>query len=570
MTKGTLGLMTKFLHFYQSHRSFRFLMLLLISIIFGLFWFLFLYGRYPLYFTNVNWIYKAGGDIFQHQIGWEWFRQEPWHFPLGRIDAYGYPFGTSITYNDSIPLMALLFKLLSSLFTQNIQYLGLWELISVIGQLFFGVLILGEFTPSFFKKILGASMLVLAPPLIFRAFSHDSLTAQWILLAAIWFIILEYRHRLWRGAWVILFAVATLIHLYFVAMLVPLWAISLFFHYKSKKNKWTLIVDVLTVAVVILFIGYCIDIFSLQSKDLEAPGFGIFSWNLNGFINPLRYSAIFKQMSTGTTGQYEGFSYLGLGNFLILPVALILFFWKDYSPQRLYFLLPFVLVSILFGLFALSSKAFVNTQPLWNIQLPGSILKLCSMFQSSGRFIWPVFYFLVLFGLISLIRNFRYATPLILLALVLQLIDIQPLYSSKKSSGFEDYHSGMQAEFWQAAAKTNQHIILIPALNAYSFYEPTALYARENQLTLNWGYFSRAEYVDIENYANRVWEGLKIGKTDQQTIYIFWGSDWEGLAKKELSKSMLICQVDGYEVVLSKNNDLAQTNFDLQQYCSFP
>ncbi|MDO9121584.1 MAG: DUF6311 domain-containing protein, partial [Anaerolineaceae bacterium] len=91
----------------------RFTALLLACSGFGLLWFLLLYESAPLYPTNVGWIYSAGGDTFQHQLGWEWFRQEPWRFPLGRIDAYGFPYGTTIVFMDSIPLFAIFFKILS-------------------------------------------------------------------------------------------------------------------------------------------------------------------------------------------------------------------------------------------------------------------------------------------------------------------------------------------------------------------------------------------------------------------------------------------------------------------------
>jgi hypothetical protein len=571
MIKSKIQQVNNLLNHKLSPRFLQFLLIISISILCGLAWFLLLYGRYPLYLTNVNWIYKTGGDIFQHQIGWEWFRQEPWRFPLGRIDAYGYPFGTSLIFTDSIPLFAIPLKLFSPLMEQNFQYLGIWGLASVIGQMLMGMLILGEFTSSYFNKILGASLLVLSPPLILRFFFHDSLTAQWILLAAIWFILLEYRHKLWRSAWIVLLAIATLIHPYFVAMLMPLWAISLFFRFTREKNMRGLILDVLGGFGVILLIGFCIGLISLDAgNNVAEVFFGNYSWNLNGFINPGKYSSILKQMPTGTDRQYEGFSYLGLGNLLLLPIALILYLQKDYSPRHQHLVLPFVLVSIMFSLFALSNQAFINTQSLWVIERPEFIPILFSIFRACGRFIWPVFYFLVLFGLISIVRNLRYAMPLLFLALVLQLIDIQPLYSLKKYNGFVAYKSDLQAEFWQAASKTNQHILFIPPENLNPIYEPVALYARQNNLTLNWGYFARGNYGAIKTYGNQVWEDLKDNRANKQTIYIFYGSEWIGLAKEYLSSHMLICKVDGYNIALSVDNQLIQSNFDLTPYCSFP
>ncbi len=226
-----------------------------------------LYGPYHLYFTHVNWIYNAGGDVLQHQLGWEWFRQEPWQFPLGKITAYGFPIGTSVTFMDSIPLLAIPFKLLSPWFKANHQYFGVWELSSVIGQMLVGLLILHEYTRSYLLKILGASLLVLSPVMIFRAFYHSSLSAHWILLLAIWFIIRQYRGKLWRGAWICLFAVATLVNIYYIPMLVPLWLIGMYFRYKqeqmSSKLMLNILADCVAIVLAVILVGYGIGLFSL-------------------------------------------------------------------------------------------------------------------------------------------------------------------------------------------------------------------------------------------------------------------------------------------------------------------
>jgi len=548
------------------------LMIISISIILGTAWFLVLYGRYPLNFSYVDWIYRAGGDVFQHHLGWEWFRQGPWEFPLGRIEAYGYPFGTYLTYMDSIPLVAIPLKLFSPWLGDNFQYLGMWELASVVGQMLVGILILREFTCSYPNMILGASLLVLSPPMIIRSFSHNSLTAHWIVLGAIWFIILEYRRRLWRGAWGLLFAVSMLVHLYFTAMLLPLWGISLYFGNTEGKRRRDLVAEVIGVVGVILLVGYSIGLFSLSSDNLARGNFGYYSWNLNGLINPIRGSLFLKEMAVGTSEQdFEGFSYLGAGNLLILPFAFFLFFAKDFTRRRMHFLLPFVVVAFLLSLFALSQKAYWGSVLLWNIPLPDFILKLFSVFQSSGRFIWPVFYFLVLFGLIAALRNYRYATLVLLLGLVVQFIDLQPIAGSKKFHGFLEYDQPMQIEFWQEAAKTNRHIFLMPPMgNEGLNHQPISYYAQQNGLTMNWGYFARADGDSIGHFAMRVWEDLKTGEADPQTIYIFWTREWIEYAQVYLSGHMLICQVDGYTIAISTDNELTNLNFDLTKHCSSP
>lgn len=544
------------------------LRIFILSCLFGFFWFIYFYGFSPLKVTNVNWVYTAGGDIFQHQIGWEWFRQETWHFPIGRIEGYGYPFGTSIAFLDSIPLMAIIFKIFSPVLNPDFQYMGLWVLLSTIFQFLFSMLLLGEFTTSFVNRILGASILVLSPIMITRAFEHSSLTAHWILLAAILYIILDYRHKLRRGAWFSLIALAMLIHIYFVVMLLPLWGVSLFFRYRDRKNPRILIINLYAMLALILLIGYAIGLFSLKPENLREVGFGYYSWNLNGFLNPDKYSAILKPLPTGTGGQYEGFSYLGLGNLVLIPIAIFFFLKKEDFRKLIPFLLPVLLTIQLFVFFAVSNIAYINDYLLWNIPIPRFFSNLFALFRSSGRFIWPVFYLIVLFGILTIIRDTRRSTIILLIAFIIQFIDLQPLFSAKYISNQNDFFSPFHSEFWKAAAATNKHIVLLPAIEAKEIYEPFALYARKNQLTLNWGYFSRADLPAINKYGDQVWENLKNGHADPQTIYLIWRDDWIKNAKEILPLNLMICQVDNYWVVLSKENSL-QKELVFQSLC-FP
>jgi Family of unknown function (DUF6311) len=556
----------------KSHRQTHFLITLFLGVLFGVGWYLLLFGPTRLRFSNVDWIYTKRGDLLQHQLGWEFFRQEPWQFPLGRIEAYGYPFGTYLSYMDSIPLMAIPFKVLSPWLGTRFQYIGLWDLLCIIGQMLVAMLILREFTGSYLIQVLGAFLLILSPAMIVRfTGNHDSLAAHWILLSGIWFTILEYHRRLWRAAWPLLFAMAMLVHLYFAALLLPLWGIGLFFYYSRKKEKWKVVIDILVLASVILLAGYGIGLFSLKLKDLSSNDYGYYSWNLNGFINPsLIRSAFIKPLPVGSPGQkYEGYSYLGLGILVLLPMATFLFLRKEDLRRCLFFFIPYLVIALPLGLFAISQKAYLGFYLLWDITLPKHLITWISTFHSSARFIWPLYYFLVLFGIVGVLRNFRHAIPLLVAAVLVQCVDLRAVFS--KDTPPIQYQSPLQSEFWQEAARKNQHVILLPATwDALDFYGPIALYARQNRLTLNWGYFSRADYDALQKYGEVKWEDLKRGKGDPNTLYIFYTPDRMRLAQETLSNRFVTCRVDGYEVILTMDNGLTRTNTNLQNYCTIP
>jgi hypothetical protein len=523
----------------------------------------------------VNWIYKAGGDVLQHQLGWEWFRQEPWQFPLGKISAYGYPMGTSVTFMDSIPLLAIPFKLISAWFKPNHQYFGIWELSSVIGQMLAGLLILHQFTRSYIQKLLGASLLVLSPPMIFRAFYHSSLTAHWIVLLAIWFILLEERNKLWRGAWIYLFAVAVLINIYYIPMLLPLLLIDMYFRVRREKKDWKLVLDMavdgIAICLVVFLLGTSIGLYSLSYTSLSVSGYGDFSWNLNGFINPYEYSSIFvRGRDTGVDTQFEGFSYLGLGNLLIIPAAMYLFLERNDLRRRLSFLIPFGTAATVYIIYSLSNRAFWDAKPLWDIQLSDSIFQFVNLFRSSGRFIWPVFYLLVLFGIIVIVRSVRFPIPLLFVVIVIQFVDIQPLYQPKQLPGIVSYQSPLQSDFWKTAAQTNEHIVIVPARKLRPPYEPFAIYAVRNQLTLNLGYFARYDMLAFAEYSQKVWEDLKANQPDSQTIYILTEPEYITFARDNLADDMFICMIDTFTVLFSEENKLAQAAPETFDDCPIP
>lgn len=549
----------------------RVLILAGLSAVLGLAWYLVLYGRFGLYVTHVNWIYNAGGDMLQHQLGWEFFRNDPWQFPLGQIRSLGYPAGTSVTYMDAIPLLAIPFKLLSPWLETSFQYFGLWELLCVVLQMLWGMLIMREFTRSLPLAVVGASLLVLSPAMIFRAFYHSSLAAHWIVLASIWLAIRAYRGRLWRPAWPLLFGTAMLVHIYYIPMLAPLWLIALYFCYRDRRPRWGLALDAAGAVGAIVLTGYVSGVFSLGFQNLMISGYGLYSWNLNGLVNPLDFSSAFLKGFPITGGQYEGFSYLGLGGLLLGLVAAYLFPQAADLRKHRAFFAAFGAAALVFTLFALTNKAAIGLQPVWDWSLPDGLYRFFCLFRSSGRFIWPVVYFALILGLATVIRRVRYPGLVLGFVLLLQFADLRPLYAAKKQVEFSVYASPLQADFWQPAADTNRHVVVLPAKKVREFAsDPLAIWAAHQRLTLNYGYIARSNQAAIRDYADLQWAELAAGRPDAQTLYFFADAEWTAKAKETLAQGMYLCAVDGYTLAFSRDNRLAQAEIDLAQTCSIP
>lgn len=98
--------------------------------------FLLLYGVRVLDPTSVDWILNnPSPDPAQHYLGWELFRRSPVHLPyIGANYNAVYPFRTSVLFTDSLPLAALLFKLLGGILPTRFQYFGWWGLFCYMMQ----------------------------------------------------------------------------------------------------------------------------------------------------------------------------------------------------------------------------------------------------------------------------------------------------------------------------------------------------------------------------------------------------------------------------------------------------
>ena len=105
-------------------------LLFALSALIGAVCFLGVYGIKVLDHTNVGWLFDNDHDLRQHFIAWCRYRSDPWTFPFGLIESLSYPNSMSVIYTDSIPIFAVLFKIIGPLLPQTFQYFGLFGIIS--------------------------------------------------------------------------------------------------------------------------------------------------------------------------------------------------------------------------------------------------------------------------------------------------------------------------------------------------------------------------------------------------------------------------------------------------------
>ena len=163
-------------------------------------------------FKSTKWIYN-GSDADLHYLGWHFFKNDIWRFPLGSNPNYGDELGNSIVFTDSIPILALFFKLFKSLLPENFQYISFWFLICFYLQLFFSFKILKRFTNSEIFSLIGSIFFLISPIFIYRINLHVALVGQWILLCTL-YLGLSYKIDQSKWLWIFLIIFSSLINLF--------------------------------------------------------------------------------------------------------------------------------------------------------------------------------------------------------------------------------------------------------------------------------------------------------------------------------------------------------------------
>lgn len=497
------------------------------------------YGASILNPTNTSWLY-ADGDITQHQLGWEFFRNDSWHLPLGTMKTLAYPEGTSVVYMDSIPLAAISFKALSPILPHAFQYFGLWGLLSFVLQGALGALIVRRFTKSNLLAILGSLFFVFAPFFLMRTYAHTALASQFIILIGICFVL--YRDHFKSpiksvAAWASLLAISAAIHPYFV----PMSGILLLIYLILKKASWKSFVLHLAIGGIVA-LGCFWLVGGFVTKNVGTDTLGMFGADVNALINPINFSYFIKPLPT-ISGAYEGLAYLGLGVYLLLFLVVMWFFfsyrWR--GRMSLKSVLKNNIRPILAGAVILSSialaigpVAYLNGHNLITVSPPTAIANVLSIFRSSGRFMWIASYFLLIVGIGGVIYaakklkvSITKVAIIFLILLGVQIVDViksegmatkrHTIISSSRSA---EYVNRFNTPAVQDLLAGKKHVAYTSdSLHDNNFFEIGPLITARS-MTVNDGYISRKPAAAVDYQTGLAYNELNSDNLRPDTVYI--------------------------------------------------
>lgn len=461
--------------------------------------------------SSVDWL-LVNTDRGVNYLGWAFFRDTPWTWPLGLNPRYGLELSSSIVYSDSIPLLALPFKALGGVLPTPFQYFGLWTLICAVLQGVFGYLLARRLGGSIAAALVASAFCVAAPALVARS-GHLALTAHWTLLAAFLLYFGKARQLL---AWIALLAVVAAIHPYLFIMVLAVFGADLLKrHLLRTAGIARLLGDGVLAVSISVAVMWSIGMF--VGARPRAHGFGYFKHDLLGLIDAGRFSRLPLDIPNGS-GAYEGYGFLGTGIILLALAALpAVGHLRRISAPGIW---PLTLVVIAMFLFALSNAIDIAGTTVITLPLPDVLTRLAGVLRSSGRFVWPAVYLLIVLIVLAVTWRYRRYGPAIAAAcLIVQLFDMAPgIAATRERATMIDVAPQPISPLWAELAEHYRHIRAIPVEH------PGFNWHYASRVAVRYGMATDSVYLarvpPLAEAAQRAEEALSSGAFDPDAVYI--------------------------------------------------
>lgn len=405
----------------------------------GIIVFVILYGIKVLDVTYVDWIYyPVCQDLSQHYFGWEFYRNSQWMFPLGLTDSLSYPLSSSVIFTDSIPHWALFFKVFSPILPQPFQYFGLFGLFCMFMQGGISALLLKELTNNTSYALIASLFFLFATPLSKRLFLHTALASQWLILFALYLYLCktEQSFKTRIILWSILLWYTAGIHITILAIC----CIILGFDTLKTLTRGNIVQSIglisipliIAVGTIYLYGGLTSETNPVSTTNKNG-GLGWYGANLNMMFNPVyeSNSTFLPAFPISNRSSDDGYSYLGVGGIILLIASSIYIFKNRESLLNVTNtkkILWTIIMIIIFSIIAISPRVTCGSKVLFEYHPPKLILWFWEVFRSTGRFMWPIYYLILIVTLYTFFNLFQshIRNSLLLAILSIQLIDTAP------------------------------------------------------------------------------------------------------------------------------------------------
>lgn len=470
---------------------------------------------------NIAWM--TFKDQRAHWVGWLFFADDRWRWPLGVNPRYGWGGVNSIVYTDSWPLFALLFKAIDLEIFDRGQYFGL-ALASCAIALFVGAEKLFRLLGlSHLQSLIGSIVLTTTPLFWWTQRWYSAISGGLCLL--VWAFVYclrtrrESRFRMLPWLVILLLAIAT--NFYLFGIVAPLWLAAVLSPGIRSRSDFgrlasSLVVTGLASALVMYVLGY----FAMPVSSSSTGRYGIYTANLLGLFDVNSSSRLLPELPSPPL-QYEPTS-LGIGALLILAVAMVRLF---VSPRQVVtVLVPAVrrhawLTTSVLAMFAFAVSNYMTIgERGYNFEIHYRVWQLFSVFQSSVRFIWPLTALATIALVVISTRLKLIGMTLLVSACLLQVFDVWPQFRTvaERQDGTD---SPIQYEYalWSALPSQYTTLAIHWPENIRTGWDECGYAAAMTAREARCGYLSRASGLE----AIGAQQELKLlnGDPDQSVVY---------------------------------------------------
>ena len=479
--------------------------------------------------TDVRWL--LWGDSATHYLGWEFFRKTPiFQWPIGANPHFGQGFGESIVYSDSIPLVAIPLKYVSLLLPDTFQYLGWWILTCFVMQGVTAFALIRFTGVSRIRAGVGTTALVLFPPFLYRlihdGYGHMALASHWlVLLSMLMFVSRESR----ISRWTFVATIALLVQPYLAVFPISLGL------WRMVRDRPTLLITSLgvTVARVLVLGGVPISVFwalgGFPSGSSGDTGFGVYQSTLTSLLDPsptysFSWSRILQAMDFDyPAGTNEGFSFIGTGLILLIPVAIAVLLRRRRLPHGDWVGLLAVGTSL--ACISLLPSVRLGGRTLFTVAVPDRLLDVAAIFRSNGRFMWLFAYSIAIlvFALVASLPGRLTFLVFGLCLLIIGAIDgVSALQETRErfSDSAELLIGERHESTWDRIMAGRKHLVTIPPLNNDPQWIDMALLAKKNGMTTTAAYLGRLNEGRFQAVLNEGEDVVRSQKFKVDTVYI--------------------------------------------------
>jgi hypothetical protein len=525
--------------------------------------------------TDIRWLVM--GDRAFGLLGWLDYLRHPWSFPLSTSSHYLYPLPTNVALTDSVPLLTFIAKIFAADEFSVWHPYGYWLVVCFSLQAVFANLIAHQLLAgSFILRFAFTLIVTIAPPLFFRN-GHLSLMAHWVLLAA--FLIgtagPRVAHVVNYLTWVVLTAVAALIHPYWPPMVLVIAASVYFNSARTSVSPRSLSYA----GALVRFLGLVITalagfwMLGILNQPKPVDEIHIYTSDILMYFNSYGWSRYVPALFKFRSGQYEGFSYLGAGVLFIFICFFVIqriFNDSHYSFKQLINpganIRGLAIGCLLLFIWSLGAKVrFLGKTMGYLDFIYEPLLPILGTFRSVGRFAWGAHYLIILLLFLWLSNLWsqgrrRLSISVAILAVTFQLAETMDKFGSffVRDNQFKPLYT---AE-WLPLLQGKTSIDLIPPelsdtpcmtlQNQSREWLPLALLAVQQGLHFNSGARANPPEAPAKSYCESLEVRLKNGLFENSSVYVipFW-ADKSWKAKITSSQRLNCHQLSGgYDVCL--------------------